>query len=110
MSLAEIPAGSRLLLDANILIYAKRGMSQQCRQLLQRCAQREIAGFITTIVAAEFCHRRMMQEAQSQGLAGSNPARALGQNPALVRQLTQYRQDLEDLFAGEFFCLEHWAN
>jgi len=92
-------------IDANILIYARRGMSEQCRVLLERCAQREVSGVLTTIALAEFCHRRMMQEAQSQGLSGSNPARALGQNPALVRQLIQYRQDLEDLIAGQFSVL-----
>jgi len=46
-----------------------------------------------------------MQEAQSRGLSGSNPAKALSQDPALVRQLTHYRQDVEDLLAGEFAVL-----
>ena len=105
MSLDAIPAGARVLVDANILIYAKRGMSAQCRRFLERCAQRAISGVLTTIVVAEFCHRRMMQEAQSRGLSGSNPAKALSQNPALVRQLTQYRQDIEDLLGGELAVL-----
>ena len=105
MSLDAIPAGARVLVDANILIYAKRGMSAQCRRFLERCAQRAISGVLTTIVVAEFCHRRMMQEAQSRGLSGSNPAKALSQNPALVRQLTQYRQDMEDLLGGELALL-----
>jgi len=38
MNLEAIPAGSRVLVDANILIYARRGMSGQCRRLLERCA------------------------------------------------------------------------
>ena len=74
MSLDSIPAGSAVLLDANILIYARRGMSEQCRRLVARCATGEIHGAITTIAVAEFCHRRMMQEAQSLGLAAANPA------------------------------------
>ena len=101
MSLATIPAGTRVLVDANILIYAKRGMSAQCRAFLERCARREVSGVLTTVGVAEFCHRRMMQEAQSRGLSGSNPAKALSQNPALVRQLIHYRQDMEDLLAGD---------
>ena len=76
MSLDAIPAGARVLVDANILIYAKRGMSAQCRRFLERCAQRKISGVLTTIVVAEFCHRRMMQEAQSRGLSGSKIGRA----------------------------------
>jgi predicted nucleic acid-binding protein len=101
MSLDAIPAGARVLVDANILIYAKRGMSAQCRRLVERCAQREVSGVLTSIVVAEFCHRRMMQEAQSRGLSGSNPAKALAQNLALVRQLTQYSQEVEDLLSGD---------
>jgi len=105
MSLDAIPAGARVLIDANILIYAKRAISKQSRKLLERCAQQEVSGVLTTIVVAEFCHRRMMQEAQSRGLSGSNPAKALAQNPALVRQLTQYRQEVEDLLSGDLLVL-----
>jgi len=105
MSLGAIPAGARVLLDANILIYARRGMSAQCRRLLERCAQHEVTGVLSTIVVAEFCHRRMMQEAQSRGLSGSNPAKALAQNPALVRQLTHYNEEVEDLLSGDLLVL-----
>ena len=101
MSLDAIPPGARVLIDANILIYARRAMSAQCRRLLERCAQQEITGVLTTVVLAEFSHRRMMQGAQSRGLTGSNPAKALAQNPALVRQLTQYSQEVEDLLSGD---------
>ena len=59
----------------------------------------------TTVALAEFCHRRMMQEAQSRGLSGSNPAKAMSQNPALVRQVIQYRQEAEDLLSGELSIL-----
>lgn len=105
MSLDAIPAGAWVLLDANIFIYARRAMSGQCRRLLERCAQRDVNGVLTTIVLAEFCHRRMVQEAQSQGLSGSNPAKALAQNPTLVRQLNQYRQEVQDLLAGDLLVL-----
>jgi predicted nucleic acid-binding protein len=71
MTLDDIPASSDILLDANILIYSRRSASAQCQRLLARCAAREIRGFLTTIAVAEFCHRRMMQEAQSLGLAVS---------------------------------------
>jgi len=101
MNLDDIPAGSRILIDANILIYARRNRSEQCRHLLVRCAEAEVQGVATTIALAEFCHRRMMQEAQSRGLSASNPAKALGQNPALVRQLTAYKMEMEDLLAGD---------
>jgi hypothetical protein len=46
-----------------------------------------------------------MQEAQSRGLSGSNPAKTLAQNPALVRQLTQYTHEVEDVLSGDWFVL-----
>ena len=105
MSLDAIPGGARALIDANILIYARRAMSAQCRQLLERCARHEVNGVLNTVVVTDFCHRRMMQEAQGRGLSGSNPAKALAQNPALVQQLTQYRQEVEDLLAGDLLVV-----
>lgn len=65
-----------------------------------------MSGVLSAVVLAEFCHRRMMQEAQGQGLLGSNPAKALGQDPALVRSLSQYARDVQDLLAGEFAVLD----
>lgn len=57
------------------------------------------------VIFKEFCHRRMMQEAQSRGLSGSNSAKALSHNPSMVRQLTQYPLEVEDLLAGELTIL-----
>jgi hypothetical protein len=39
MSLDAILAGARILIDANVFIYAKRALSAQCRRLLERSAQ-----------------------------------------------------------------------
>ena len=80
MTLDDIPDGSRVLVDASIIIHMLGRKSPQCRSLLARCDSGTVQGWITTTIAAEVCHHRMMQEAQSCGLAGSNPARALGQN------------------------------
>ena len=44
MTLDDIPSGSTILIDANVLIYARRGMSGQCRRLLERCAAHEVIG------------------------------------------------------------------
>jgi len=105
MTLAEIPAGTAVLLDANVLIYARRGLSAEARRLLERIALQEIVGAITTIILAEFCHRRMMQEAQSLGLARHQPARELATHPEVVCQLSRYADDVEDLLAGQLRLL-----
>lgn len=100
MTLDDIPDGSRVLVDANIIIYMLGRKSPQCRSLLARCDSGTVQGWITTTIAAEVCHRRMMQEAQSCGLASSNPARALGQNKRLIQQLSQYSSETRDLLGG----------
>lgn len=87
-------------IDANILLYAVRRASGQALAFLERCAAGEVVGLITSIVAAEFCHRRMMLEGTSLGLVGSNPARALGQKPELGRSLSAYSDDVRDLLDG----------
>ena len=109
MSLDAIPSGAQILIDANILVFARHGASGQCRRLLERCLRREVSGLITLITVAEYCHRRMMQEAQSRGLSGSNPAKALAQDPRLVRQLILYRREVEDLLAGELHVVANEA-
>ena len=101
MNLAGIRDGARVFVDTNILIYARRGASLQCRAFLNRCQEKAVRGFITPYVVAEFCHRRMMQEAQSGGLTASNPARALSAKPELVRNLSVYSEDTRALLSGE---------
>jgi predicted nucleic acid-binding protein len=100
MNLDDIRNGSRVFIDANILIYALRGTSPQCRTLLARCESGAVEGWITTAIVAEFSHRRMIQEAQALGVVGANPARTLSEKPALLRQLNRYPDEVRDLLAG----------
>jgi predicted nucleic acid-binding protein len=105
MNLDEIPAGASVLIDTNILIYSRRRKSEQCRRVLERCEQGEITGILTSLIVAEFCHRRMMQEAQGLGLIASNPARALSEKPAVVRQLSIYAEEVRMLIESELAVL-----
>lgn len=63
MTLDDIPSGAAVLIDANIAVYARQRTSAQCRRLFERCAAGEVSGVFSAIAVAEFCHRRMMQEA-----------------------------------------------
>src|SRR5947208_8133031 len=45
----NLPAGTRLFLDANIFVYAFLGHSNECQGLLGRCATEQVLG-ITTLV------------------------------------------------------------
>jgi predicted nucleic acid-binding protein len=106
MNLNDITNGSTVFIDTNVLIYARRGQSVQCRQLLSRCNARAVNGVISGLVVVEFCHRRMMQEAQASGRAASNPARALAQKPEIVRQFSVYADDVRALLGGELALTE----
>src|SRR5437764_5998462 len=106
MSLNDITNGSTVFIDTNVLIYARTGRSVQCRRLLSRCSARAVNGVISGFVVAEFCHRRMMQEAQTSHHAASNPARALAQKPDIVRQLSIYADDVRALLGGELALSE----
>jgi predicted nucleic acid-binding protein len=97
MNLRDIVNGSTLLIDTNVLLYARNRRSPQCRELLLRCEQGAVNGVITLTTLAEFSHRCMIQEAQGNGMVGSNPARALSERPELVRQLNAYAESVRNL-------------
>ena len=101
MNLSDITNGSAGFVDTNILLYARTGQSRQCQEFLRRCKDGKVTGMISELVVAEFCHRRMIQEFQSSGWAGSNPVRALSQNPDPVRKMSVYADDVRGLLGGE---------
>jgi predicted nucleic acid-binding protein len=100
MKLEDILGGSRVFVDANIIIYALQRRSVESRSFLARCDRGAIEGWISTSVVAEVGHRRMIQEAQAKGVLRSNPARILSQKPELVRQLSAYANDVRNLIGG----------
>ena len=100
MSIAEVPDGTRILVDANIVLYVLAGKSTQCRRFLERCADGSVEGVITTVVAAEICHRRMLLEAAARGLVATNPAKALGRDRTKIRKLSEYADEVRDLLGG----------
>jgi hypothetical protein len=85
MTIADLPIGSEIVIDSNILIYARGRLSAQCDDLLARCGRMEFLPSISTITLAEFCHRQMLYEAQAATALGSNPSRRLASRPELVR-------------------------
>ena len=98
MSLAELPDGDSVFIDANIFIYHFGGRSPECKAFLERCARRELLGYTATPVLAEVLHRLMIAEAIMKGLVTAKTAvRKLGETPALVKQLTQYQEDVSKI-------------
>jgi predicted nucleic acid-binding protein/predicted transcriptional regulator len=95
------PHGSRVFVDSNVILYALDPKSLPAGIFLSRWDGKAVDGTISTVTLAEVAHRRMVEEARTQGLTGSNPARALARRPELVRQLRVYAEDVRDLLAGE---------
>src|SRR5437016_1767919 len=109
MNLQDIVSGATVLVDTNVLLYARNRRSPQCRELLLRCEQGAVNGVITLTSMAEFSHRCMVQEAQGHGLVGSNPARTLSERPELVRQLSAYAESVRDLLDSSLVVAESHA-
>jgi predicted nucleic acid-binding protein len=95
MSLANLPAGSEVLLDANVLIYGLIGRSRQCEVLMRRCASGDVSGFTTVDALADVSHRLMLHEAFHKGLINRQNAASLKGKPAIVSQLSDYWALLE---------------
>jgi predicted nucleic acid-binding protein len=98
MILADLKAGDSVFIDANIFIYHIGGQSSQCKDLLERCARRELVGYTATPILAEVLHRLMVAEAIQKGLVTAKTAvRKLREKPALVKQLTRYNEDVNKI-------------
>jgi predicted nucleic acid-binding protein len=103
MTLADLPFQSRVAIDANILVYRK--VSAECAAFLKRCAAGDFVAAIPSVSLAEFCHRRMMIEAQAVGSLGSNPAKRLAGKHDAVRQLTVYSNEVRELLSSRLQML-----
>jgi len=86
----DLAAGSSIIINANIFIYAFDGRSQQCRALLTRCASEAVVGITTAEVINEVCHRLMLAEAVAKGALPRPSAASLKRKPQVVRRLEQY--------------------
>ncbi|MBI4310287.1 MAG: PIN domain-containing protein [Chloroflexi bacterium] len=96
MTFDEIPAGSRLFIDANTFIYHFTGQSAECRRLLERCRAGNVRGATGTHVLSEVTHQLMRSEATHKRLItpGGNVTRKLKENPQIVSALETYQQQV----------------
>ena len=97
--LEEIPNGSDVFIDANILIYGLSGRSSQCRQFLDRCYREELLGVTLLETVNEVTHRIMVAEAYAKRLIPSRTAKALRGQHTVIPALRDYWHDTERLLA-----------
>jgi len=108
--LPQIPNGTNVFLDANILVYALGGRSVECRTFLERCSREEVSGICSYAVLLDATHQFMLAEARATGQipAGqNNPARYLKNHPAIIRALRDYWTNLQRVFSLNLLILEN---
>lgn len=100
MTIDRLQKNDIVLIDANIILYALRDKSDQCKRLIRRCVEREIYGLITSHTLAEVSHRLMLAEAHENGwITGANPTRRLAEQPERVKLLIRYEHAVRNLLA-----------
>jgi predicted nucleic acid-binding protein len=98
-SIRDIPSGSDVFIDANVLIYGLAGQSAECKDLLERCSREEVIGVCLFETANEATHRFMLAEAKSKGLISSENVRELRGKPEVVKGLADYWRNTERVLA-----------
>jgi predicted nucleic acid-binding protein len=109
MTLADIPPGTTVFVDANILVFALADhplYGAPCDEFLDRVENQDIVGVTSTQVLGEVIHRMMTIEAC--GLFGwpmQGMANRLRRHPTEVQQLVRPRQTLDEITASRVTVL-----
>ena len=88
--LTELAAGSRVLVDSNIFIYAADRKSDECVEFLERCGREELHGITTLEILTEVCHRLMLEDAFANGMVQRATAAQLRRKRQFIPQLRTY--------------------
>jgi predicted nucleic acid-binding protein len=101
----NLPAGTRLFLDANIFVYAFLGHSNECQGLLGRCATEQVLGITTLDVVNEVTHRMMLAEGVGKGVIKRERVRDLRGKWWEVAKLTEYWTQTSAIFGLNILVL-----
>ena len=109
MTFADLVAGDAVFVDANTLTYHFQPhpvWGPPCTDLLRRIENQELVGFTSTPVLSEVSHRLMTIQASARfGWPFVGIANRLGANPAVVQQLTAFRQAIDRILQSNFRVL-----
>lgn len=101
MTLADIPIGAAVFVDANTLVYhfaPEPTFGTACRHLVERIERKDVVAFTTPHVVSDVAHRLMTLEAMSRfGWAASGIANRLKKHPSEVQKLTNYKTALDGI-------------
>src|SRR5262249_52519898 len=109
MTLADIPAGTTIFVDSNILIFAVTAHpvhGTACELFLDRVENQEITAVTSTHVLGEVVHRIMTIEACDRfGWPIQGIANRLRRHPSEVQQLVQARRALDEISAAQVMVI-----
>jgi predicted nucleic acid-binding protein len=101
MRFEDIPPGASVFIDANTLIYhfgPDPDFRPACQALLERFASQDLVGFTSAHVVSNVAHRVMTLEAIDRfGWPAAGVARRLLRHPDNLRQLTRFRQLVDEI-------------
>ncbi|MEK6679882.1 MAG: PIN domain-containing protein [Nitrospirota bacterium] len=98
MKFDELKKGESIFIDANIFIYHFGGQSDECKEILIKCAKGDLKGYTLTSILAEVLHRLMIAEAIEKGyISGRNPVRELKANPEIIKKLSSYIRSVDKI-------------
>ena len=92
----EIPGGTKIFVDSNILIYHFLGVSEACTDFLERVRIGDVEGYTSTIVLAEVLHRLMIAEAvEKYGAEPKKAVRLLKEKPEIIPALEKSERAIQ---------------
>jgi predicted nucleic acid-binding protein len=105
--LRDIPSQARVMVDANILVYALFSEFPQyliAKDFITRGARKELKLYVSAHSVSDIIHRAMVLEAVGQGIT-QQTANYLKQHPQFVRQLKRYKTVLRELSIAQITIL-----
>jgi predicted nucleic acid-binding protein len=104
--LSALPDGCDVFIDANIFVYGLDRKSNQCFDLLQRCAREDVIGVTSFEVLSEVTHWLMIIEAVAAHQIPKPDWKLLKRDPSIVRQLRHYWSRVETILNLNFLVLD----
>jgi predicted nucleic acid-binding protein len=104
----DIPDGSDVFVDANILIYhfgPDPNFGAASTRLIERIERSEIRGYVSTHVLSDVAHRMMSVEVTATLGRAAGMTRFLKRHPSEIQKLTRHRATVQEVLAGPFQVL-----
>jgi len=109
MTLDQVPSGTRIVVDANILVYHFQPdpkLGPMCQRLIERIERHDITGITFASLLAETTHRLMLIEASSlPGWAGGKVLNRLKQQPGVIKHLTLFQTAIDTVLQSKLVVL-----